>query len=428
MRTLEYGKDRSAFDEILARRQGEQESVDAAVREVLEDVRRRKDEALIAYAMKFDGCPLNADMLRVQDSEIREAYRRVGAEYLPALRRAIRNVTAFHRRQVPKSWTFKKQGAWIQQRYLPIDRVGIYVPGGKGAYLSTVVMNAVPAAVAGVKEIAMVSPAGPTRAIAPEVLVAAAESGVTEIYRVGGAQAIAALAYGTETIRAVDKITGPGNAYVASAKKQVFGVVGIDMIAGPTEVVIVADEHAPLSFVAADIIAQAEHDERATALCITTSRKLVQSLNAELERQLASAPRRTIAAESIERNGAAILVRSLQEAQVLVNRFAPEHLEVLVRSAAAFARGIRHAGSIFLGNWSMEALGDYAAGPNHTLPTSGTARFSSPLGVHDFVKFSNVIQFSRTASKRLAPIVELLAGAEGFPGHAASAKLRRTTR
>ncbi len=428
MRILEDGKNESEIEELVTRKLEEQGNVDALVKDIIEDVRRRKNEALIEYTLKFDRCPIDASTLRVNDADIRDAYRHVSPPYLKALRTAIRNITGFHRRQRPKSWTIRRQGASMHQRYAPIDRVGIYVPGGKGAYLSTVVMNAVPAAVAGVKEIVMVSPVGRMGGMAAEVLVAAAESGVTEIYRVGGAQAIAALAYGTETIRPVDKITGPGNAYVASAKKQVFGVVGIDMIAGPTEVVIVADDQAPVSFVAADIIAQAEHDEGATALCITTSRRLMQALNGELDHQLADAPRRTIAQESLRRNGAVILVRSLKDAQVLVNRLAPEHLEVLVRSAAEFARGIRHAGSIFLGNWTMEALGDYAAGPNHTLPTAGTARFSSPLGVHDFVKFSNVIQFSRNASKHLAPIVELLANAEGFAGHAASARLRRTTR
>ena len=428
MRTLDYEKDGAAIEELVTRKQDEQGSVDAAVQGILNEVRRRGDVALIEYSSRFDGCHLTPATLRVSNEEIRAAHRQVSSAFLVALRTALRNVTAFHRRQLPKSWTLRRQGATMAQRYSPIDRVGIYVPGGKGAYLSTVVMNAVPASVAGVKRIVMVTPANAAGTIAPEVLVAAAESGVKEIYRIGGAQAIAGLAYGTETIPRVDKITGPGNAYVASAKKQVFGVVGIDMIAGPTEVVIVADDDAPVAFIAADIIAQAEHDERATALCITTSRKVSLELPGELERQLSDAPRRSIAQESLRRNGATILVRSLREAQELVNRIAPEHLEVLVRTPASFARGIRHAGSIFLGSWSMEALGDYAAGPNHTLPTSGTARFSSPLGVLDFMKFSNVIHFSRSASRRLAPVVSLLAKAEGFAGHAASAEMRRADR
>lgn len=425
MRVLDYEKEQETADSILLRRRGEALTVDGIVRGILDEVRLRGDAALVDYARSLEHREIAASDLRVHEKEIRDAYKVVSRKFLAALRKAIRNVRAFHRRQLPKSWTMRRQGASLQQRYLPLDRVGIYIPGGKAAYLSTVVMNAVPATVAGVGEIVMVSPVGKDGAIRPEVLVSAAECGVDEIYRIGGAQAIAALAYGTETIARVDKITGPGNDYVASAKRQVFGEVGIDMIAGPTEVVIVADDSAPLAFVAADIIAQAEHDERAAAVCITTSRQLARDLPGELDHQLEHAPRKEIAAESISRNGVVILVRSLKEAEELVNRIAPEHLEVLVRKSTTFARSIRHAGSIFLGNWSMEALGDYAAGPNHTLPTSGTARFSSPLGVHDFMKFSNVITFSRSASVRLAPIVALLAEAEGLSGHAASAMARR---
>lgn len=425
MRTLDYARNREEVGALLARRWEDSADVDRAVREILQDVLRRGDEALLDYSRRFDNPDLTIDSLRVNAEEVHEAYNTVSAEFLRALRVAIRNVRAYHRKQYPKSWTLRRNGASLEQRYRPMDRVGIYIPGGKAAYLSTVVMNAIPAAVAGVSQIVMVSPAGRDGAIRPEVLVAAGECGVKEIYRVGGAQAIAALAYGTATIPRVDMIAGPGNAYVASAKKQVFGRVGIDMIAGPTEVVIVADASASCSFVAADMIAQAEHDERATALCLCTSHRLAQDLPAELERQLAEAPRREIARASLEQNGAIILIPSLREAGELINRIAPEHVEVLVRGAGRFARSIRHAGSIFVGAWTTEALGDYAAGPNHTLPTSGTARFSCPLGVLDFMKFSNVITFTKTASQRLAPTVALLAEAEGLAGHAASAMARR---
>ncbi|MGA9120370.1 MAG: histidinol dehydrogenase [Bacteroidota bacterium] len=425
MRILDFNEDREEITRLLSRSSEVNRSVEEAVRRILDEVRRDGDSAVLAYTRQFDYADIDRIGLVVSNEEIRRAFDAVSKEFLHALRIAKKNVTAFHRRQLPKSWTLRRPGVSLEQRFRALDRVGIYIPGGKGAYLSTVVMNALPATVAGVREIVMVSPPGPDGSIAPEVLVAAEECGVTELYRVGGAQAIGALAYGTETIRRVDKITGPGNAYVASAKRQVFGRVGIDMIAGPTEVVIVADDRAPVSFVAADVIAQAEHDEQASPICITTSKALAENLSGELEVQLARAPRQEIARHAIERQGAILLVPSLSVAEDLVNRIAPEHLEVLVRNPAAFARRIRHAGSIFLGPWSMEALGDYAAGPNHTLPTSGTARFSSPLGVHDFVKFSNLIQFSRPASHKLAPTVELLALAEGFAGHAASAAIRR---
>ena len=307
----------------------------------------------------------------------------------------------------------------------PLRRVGIYVPGGKAAYPSTVLMNAVPARVAGVKEMVMVSPCNNEGKISPEVLVAASMCGVTEIYRIGGVQAIGALAFGTESIRRVDKITGPGNAYVAAAKQMVFGRVGIDMIAGPTEVVVVADATARPDFVAADLIAQAEHDEMASPICITTSRTLPPRVEEELARQLATAQRKTIAQRALEGQGVFIIVENMRQAVEAVDTLAPEHVEILTKDARKVAGRITNAGAIFVGNWSTEALGDYVAGPNHTLPTQGSARFSSALGVQDFMKFSNVIECTRKGFLSLAPHVEVLAAAEGLYGHAASVRVRR---
>jgi len=426
MRILDAVKDPDAVEQLL-RRQGGIDVLDA-VRMILQDVRSGGDPAVLGFAARFD-CPDIARMgMRVTPAEIAAAYRAVKPGFLRALRLAAGRIRAFHRRQRVPSLRVRERGVSLEQRSRPLDRVGIYVPGGKGVYFSTVLMNALPAAIAGVGEIVMATPCGREGRVASEVLVAGAECGITEIYRIGGAHAVAALAYGTATIPRVDKITGPGNAYVAAAKKLVFGEVGIDMIAGPTEVVVVGDGSAPVPFVAADLIAQAEHDEMATPLCITTSARLARRLPAELDRQLANAPRREIARKALDGQGAVVLVKSLAAAAELVNRFAPEHLELMVAKPREFAAKVRHAGAIFVGPWASEALGDYAAGPNHTLPTSGSARFSSPLSVLDFLKFTNIIEYDRRASVELAPVVELLAAAEGFYGHAASAAIRRTAR
>jgi histidinol dehydrogenase len=303
--------------------------------------------------------------------------------------------------------------------------VGIYVPGGKAAYPSTVLMNALPAAIAGVPEIVMVTPSRPDGTVSAGVLVAARECGIREIYRVGGAQAIAALAFGTATIRRVDKVTGPGNAYVAAAKRILYGRVGIDMIAGPTEVVVVADETARPEYVAADMIAQAEHDESAAAICITTSASVAQAVELAIALQLDTAARKQIAGPALEQHGAIIMVQSLKDALRVVNMLAPEHLEVMVKRPGKFADGVRAAGSIFLGDWATEALGDYVAGPNHTLPTMATARFSSALGVQDFQRYTQIINMTRKRFLKLAPHAEHLAHAEGLEGHAASVRIRR---
>jgi histidinol dehydrogenase len=394
-------------------------------REILERVRSDGDKAVLEYTRAFD-CPLIDEIgLRVSDAEIDTARKDVDRQFIKALRKSIKNVVRYHERQLPKSWTLKHKGIRLQQRFAPLRRVGIYVPGGKAAYPSTVVMNAIPAKIAGCDEIVMVTPANREGKILPEVLVAAQECGVNEIYRIGGAQAIGALAFGTQSITPVDKITGPGNAYVAAAKQQVFGVVGIDMIAGPTEVVVIADEDADPAFVAADLIAQAEHDELASPICLTTSLSFAGRVSDEVDRQLSAAPRRSIAAAAFEKHGCAIIVKDLDVAVELANALAPEHLEVLVKKPSRIVRKIRNAGAIFVGEWSTEALGDYVAGPNHTLPTSGTARFSSALSVFDFMKFTNIVSCSKRRFMQLAPYIETLATVEGLAGHAESVRIRR---
>ena len=426
MRILDCTNTTPRAADILNRTWSSEEGIDKRVRGILESVRSSGDVAVVQFTREFDCAHIDEFGLRVTDSELEDAYGAVTRSFLKALRSAKENIMRFHKRQLLKSWTIRSAGSRLEQRVMPLERVGIYVPGGKAAYPSTVLMNALPARIAGVKEIVMTTPCNAEGRIAPEVLVAARECGVKEVYRIGGAQAIGALAFGTESIRKVDKITGPGNAYVAAAKKAVFGVVGIDMIAGPTEVVVVADETADVSFVAADLIAQAEHDEAATSICITTSSAFAQQLTAEVERQLAIAERREIAARSIADNGIIVIVKNLAHAALLVNDIAPEHLEVMVKQPRTFAQKIRNAGSIFVGTWATEAMGDYVVGTNHTLPTMGTARFSSPLSVYDFLKFTNVIELSRPRFASLAHAAEELAKAERLFGHAASISIRRS--
>ena len=425
MKTLDVAKDPGAVRNLQGRRVRLDADVVARARTIIESIEQGGDAALLRYTHEFD-CPIIDTIgIRIREEEIDAAYATVTKDVLHALRLAGANIKRFHKRQLPKSWVLKAKGLKLEQRFQPLARVGIYVPGGKAAYPSTVLMNAIPAAIAGVREIVMVTPCNKEGRITPEVLVAARECGVTEIYRIGGAQAVAALACGTETIRPVDKITGPGNAYVAAAKQLLFGRVGIDMIAGPTEVVVVADESASPVFVAADLIAQAEHDQDASPVLITTSSSVAQAVEAEVESQLKNAPREAIARTAFERNGLILLVAGLDEAAETVNLLAPEHLEVMVKRPRRFARRITNAGAIFVGPWSSEALGDYVAGPNHTLPTSGTARFSSALSVYDFMKFTNVIECSRKRVGKLAAYAETLATVEGLHGHAASLRLRR---
>ena len=394
------------------------------VASIVDDVRARGDEALIDYAARFDKVELKPAELRISGEQLRQYAARVDERVIEALREAIRNVRAFHQRQLEDSWTMSAAaGVELGQRITPLERVGLYVPGGTAAYPSSVVMNVVPAQVAGVERILVTTPPR-TLAESPAVAAALLELEVTEVYAVGGAQAIAALAFGTETVPRVDKITGPGNKYVAAAKKLVFGVVGIDAIAGPTEVVIVADDMARPEFIAADLLAQAEHGEDASAILITTSESLAQEVVAAVERQLATLPRRAIATSSLQEYGAIILVEELAQAAEIVNDLAPEHVEIVTRDDDAVAAKIKHAGAIFFGAYTPEAVGDYLAGPNHVLPTGRTARFSSALGVYDFVKRTSLLRYSEAAFREVAESVAVLAKAEGLGAHARSASIR----
>ncbi len=397
---------------------------EATVREILQAVRRQGDAALLQYTADFDKQVLTAEDLRVRGAEIDAAYQQVSKELIDAIRLAHRNIEAFHRQRIPSSWVSFQGEIVLGKRYTAVDRAGLYVPGGRAAYPSTVLMNAVPAKVAGVQRIVMVTPPGEGGAINPAVLVAAQEAGVTEIYRVGGAQAIGALAYGTETIPAVNVITGPGNIYVTLAKKHVFGTVGIDSLAGPSEVLIIADHTADPVYVAADLLAQAEHDPIAAAILITTDATLADRVAAEVAQQLEGHPRQTLTEKAIANYGAAIVVDSLETAAKLSNEFAPEHLELEVTDPWALVEHIRHAGAIFLGHSTPEAVGDYLAGPNHTLPTSGAARYASALSTETFMKHSSLIQYSPSALHQVAGAIVRLTEAEGLPSHGASVELR----
>ena len=397
---------------------------EATVREILQTVKRKGDEAVLQYTADFDKQVLTADSLRVRGSEIDAAYQQVSKELIDAIRLAHQNIDAFHRQRIPNSWVNFQGEVVLGKRYSPVDRAGIYIPGGQAAYPSSVLMNAVPAKVAGVKRIVMVTPPGKGGLLNPAVLVAAQEAGVSEIYRVGGAQAIGALAYGTETIPAVDVITGPGNIYVTLAKKQVFGTVGIDSLAGPSEVLIIADRTANPVFLAADLLAQAEHDSMAAAILITTHLPLAEQVATEVAQQLQGHSRQTLTEKAIANYGVAIVVDTLETAAILSNEFAPEHLELEVEDPWGLLEQISHAGAIFLGHSTPEAVGDYLAGPNHTLPTSGTARYASALSTETFLKHSSLIQYSPTALNQVAGAIARLTEAEGLPSHGDSVKLR----
>ncbi|NMF82455.1 histidinol dehydrogenase [Nodosilinea sp. P-1105] len=398
---------------------------EATVREIIHAVRRQRDQALLQYTADFDQVTLTVSDLRISGAELDAAYQQVSTGLLDAIRLACANIEAFHRKRVPKSWvSFEDNGVVLGKRYTPVDRAGIYVPGGRAAYPSTVLMNAIPARVAGVGKIVMVTPPGGGTAMNPAVLVAAQEAGISEIYRVGGAQAIAALAYGTETIPAVDVITGPGNIYVTLAKKLVFGAVGIDSLAGPSEVLVIADHTANPVHVAADLLAQAEHDPMAAAILITTSDSLAEAVALDVERQLATHPRQTLTEKSIANYGLAVVVDSLATAAELSNGFAPEHLQLEVSDPWDLLEQIRHAGAIFLGHSTPEAVGDYLAGPNHTLPTSGAARYASPLATETFMKHSSLLQYSPQELGQVADAIAALTETEGLPSHGDSVSLR----
>jgi histidinol dehydrogenase len=400
---------------------------EATVREIIQAVRRQGDRAVLHYTAEFDGQTFTAEQLRVTGSELDAAYQQVSKELLDAIQLAAKNIEDFHRQRVPKSWvTFGERDVVLGKRYTPVDRAGLYVPGGRACYPSTVLMNAIPAKVAGVPRMVMVTPPGPDKILNPAVLVAAQVAGVQEIYRVGGAQAIAALAYGTETIPKVDVITGPGNIYVTLAKKLVYGTVGIDSLAGPSEVLIIADAHANPVHVAVDLLAQAEHDPMAAAILITPDLGLAQAVQSVVEQQLQNHPRRVLTEKSIAHYGLIVVVDDLATAVELSNYFAPEHLELELEDPWALVNEIRHAGAIFLGNSTPEAVGDYLAGPNHTLPTSGTARYASALGVETFMKHSSLIQYSPAALNKVGQAIQALAQAEGLTSHADSVRLRRS--
>jgi histidinol dehydrogenase len=404
-------------------------AIEQTVEGVLADVRTRGDAALLEYTARFDAlCVDTVADLEITPAQMRDALDALPADQRSALLAAADRIRAFHQRQFELlsagDWTDQEpDGTVTGQRIVPLDRVGLYVPGGKAAYPSSVLMNALPARVAGVQDLVMAVPT-PRGERNPLVLAAACVGGVTRAFAIGGAQAIAALAYGTETIAAVDKVVGPGNAYVASAKRRVFGTVGIDMIAGPTEIWVIADASADPDWVTMDLFSQAEHDELAQAILLTPETAFADAVARSIDRLLPAQPRREIIAASLARRGALITTRDLAEAAALVNRGAPEHMEIVTRDPQAIVPLIRHAGAIFIGQYSSEALGDYCAGPNHVLPTVRTARFASPLGVYDFVKRSNLITVSAAGARRLAPIAATLARGERLEAHARSAELR----
>ena len=399
--------------------------IEATVRAILEDVRQRGDAALFDYTAKFDGVRLEAATVRVAEAEIQAALGSLDPAVSEALSLAALRIEAFHRRQRRESWFYHEDGVGLLgQLVRPLSRVGLYVPGGSAAYPSTVLMNAIPARMAGVEELVVCTPVGRDGAIPPAVLAAASLAGIHEIYRVGGAQTVAALAFGTESIRPVDKIVGPGNIYVATAKRLVFGVVGIDLVAGPSEVLVVADGTVPASWVAADLLAQAEHDPLASAVCVTPSGELAEAVRSEVTRQLATLPRASLAGQALDAFGAVIIVEDLAAAVALANMIAPEHLELLVADPWNLLPRVKNAGAVFLGAYTPEVAGDYLAGPNHVLPTGGTARFSSPLSVEDFQKRCSLLSLDPEALRRWREPITRLARLEGLEAHAHSLRIR----
>ncbi len=414
----------AAFAALLGSKREAAADVDAAVAEIIAEVRARGDAALLDYTRRFDRLHLTAEQLRIPESQLDAAVMDCDPETVAALELAAERITDYHRRQKPEDLDYRDDaGVRLGHRWTAVEAAGLYVPGGTAAYPSSVLMNALPAMVAGVERLVMTVPT-PDGVIVPLVLAAARLAGVTEVYRVGGAQAVAALAFGTETIRPVDKIVGPGNAYVAAAKRQVFGTVGIDMIAGPSEILVVADADNRPDFIAADLLSQAEHDTAAQAILITDDAGFADAVEAAVQQSLESLPRTAIARESWEAHGAVITVARLAEAVALIDRIAPEHLELAVADPDALARQVRNAGAIFLGRYTPEAIGDYLAGPNHVLPTARSARFSSGLSVLDFMKRSSVISCDAESLGRIGPAAVRLAEAEGLDAHAQSVALR----
>ena len=413
------------LEDLLQRSPNHYGQYESAVAEIIETVKKGGDEALFSYTEKFDHCKMDAAHIRVTREEIDEAYQKVAADFVEVMKKSAANIRAFHEKQLRNSWFDPKpDGTILGMKILPIAIAGVYVPGGKAAYPSSVLMNVLPAKVAGVERIIMTTPPGADGRVNPGTLVAAHIAGVDEIYKVGGAQAIAAMAFGTQSIPKVDKITGPGNIFVALAKKACFGYVSIDSIAGPSEILVIADETANPRYVAADLLSQAEHDELASAILITTSKTLADQVSVEVDRFVANLSRREIIEKSLNNYGYILLVDSLDEAADTANEIASEHLEILTKDPFAMMTKIRNAGAIFLGEYSSEPLGDYFAGPNHVLPTNGTARFFSPLNVDDFLKKTSIISYSRPALEKIHQDIECFAENEGLTAHANSIRVR----
>jgi len=427
MRILELTEStrKNILENLLKRSPSQYGQYEAAVNDIITQIRERGDEALLEYTERFDHCTLTPDTLEVTEEEIRQAYGALTPEFIEVLKKSAANIRAYHEKQLRNSWfDTKENGTILGQKITPLQRVGVYVPGGTAAYPSSVLMNIIPAKVAGVKEIVMTTPPGRDGSMNPATLVAADIAGAAKIYKAGGAQAVAALAFGTATIPKVDKITGPGNIFVALAKRSVFGYVSIDSIAGPSEILVLADETANPRYVAADLLSQAEHDILASAILITTSGTLAESVSAEIDAFLQQLSRKEIMEQSLQNYGYILLAPDLDTAVETVNEIASEHLEILTASPLEILPKIQNAGAIFLGEYSSEPLGDYFAGPNHVLPTNGTAKFFSPLGVDDFIKKSSVISYSKEALREVHKDIELFAGQEGLTAHANSIKVR----
>ncbi len=426
MKTIDLqGSGRAEFlKELEERSTVDFKDYEETVKNILSKVMVEGDLALFKYTKEFDGADLSKKGMKVSDEEVKEAYNEVSEDYLKAINLAIKNITDYHKNQIQNSWFTSSDGIILGQKVTPIASVGIYVPGGTAAYPSSVLMNAIPAKVAGVKRIAMISPPNKDGKLPAGVLVAAKELGINEIYKVGGAQGVGALAYGTETIEKVNKIVGPGNIYVATAKREVYGYVDIDMIAGPSEILIIADDSANPKYLAADLLSQAEHDELSSSILITTSKEIGKAVVKEVQIQTAKLERKDIIEKSLSDYGKVILVEDLEEAVKLSNEIAPEHLELCVDNPFDLLDKVENAGAIFLGNYSPEPLGDYLAGPNHVLPTSGTAKFYSPLSVDDFIKKSSIIYYNEKALKNVKDEVMTLAESEGLTAHKNSIKVR----
>ena len=413
------------LENLLKRSPNNYGDFEGSVAEIVANVRKNKDEAIFEYSKKFDGADINADNILVTEEEIKEAYEKVDETLLNVMRKALVNIRSYHEKQKQNSWiATEDNGAILGQKVTPLQRVGVYVPGGKAVYPSSVLMNIVPAKVAGVDEIIMTTPPGRDGKVNPSTLVAAKEAGADKIYKVGGAQAIAALAFGTESIPKVDKIVGPGNIYVALAKKAVFGYVSIDSIAGPSEILVLADETANARYVAADLLSQAEHDEMASAILVTTSQKLAEEVSKEVDGFVAELSRKEIIQKSLDQFGYILVADDMETAIATANEIAPEHLEIITVNPFETMTKIRNAGAIFVGEYSSEPLGDYFAGPNHVLPTNGTAKFFSPLSVDDFIKKSSIISYSREALEPIYKDIVQFAECEQLTAHANSIRVR----